>query len=381
MRTIGVKVLVFLSILVLMFSMTGSFVVASELDDINDKISDTKDKIDDVQDNRSAAMKQIQKLNAEIAEQESEISKLEDEIEELEKEIEETEKNIQQKQDDYDANFEKYKVRLVASYEAGQTTYLDVLLSSKKLTDVLSNWYYLSELAKADKAFQESLMKQKSELEDSKVSLETSKKKVESNKKKVEKTAQALKESKNVKQNYINELSVEERELQDELEQFEKDKKEIQRKLEEIAKKNQYATQSPNKYGYISPLAGRTTKDIYCGWLGYPGHKAVDFSYWGINGQEILAVKSGKVVISTALKYSNGKYRSYGEYIVIDHQDGSMTLYAHGIANSRRVAVGDWVSQGQVIMLVGSTGNSTGPHLHFEVRINGQQVNPTPYLP
>ena len=151
MKTIGLKVLVFLSILVLMFSMTGSLVVASELDDINDKISDTKDKIDDVQDNRSEAMKQIQKLNAEIAEQESEISKLENEIEELEKEIEETEKNIQQKQDDYDANFEKYKVRLVASYEAGQTTYLDVLLSSKKLTDVLSNWYYLSELAKAAK--------------------------------------------------------------------------------------------------------------------------------------------------------------------------------------------------------------------------------------
>jgi len=381
MRTIGLKILVFLSIIVLIFSMSGALFAASDLDDINDKIKDTKDKIGDVKDNRSQAMKQIEKLNAEIAEQEDEISKLEDEIEDLEKEIEQTEKDIVEKQDAFDANFEKYKVRLVASYEAGQTTYLDVLLSSKKITDVLSNWYYLSELAKADKAFQETLMEQKSELEDSKISLEKSKKKVESNKKKIEKNAKALKESKSVKQSYIKELSAEEKELQDELEQFEKDKKEIQRKLEELAKKNQYATQAPNKYGYISPLAGRTTKDIYCGWLGYPGHKAVDFSYWGINGQEVLAVKSGKVIISTALRYSNGNYRSYGEYIVIDHQDGSTTLYAHGLANSRRVSVGDWVSQGQTIMLVGSTGNSTGPHLHFEVRINGQQVNPTPYLP
>ena len=95
----------------------------------------------------------------------------------------------------------------------------------------------------------------------------------------------------------------------------------------------------------------------------------------------MLAVKDGTVVTSTALKNPNGTYRSYGEYIVISHGDGTMTLYAHGAPGSRLVSPGQTVKQGQQIMSVGTTGNSTGYHLHFEVRINGRPVNPSPYLP
>lgn len=381
MKKIFYKGFVFITMFSLMFCMQGTLLATTEMDKINSKIDDTKNEIQAVNSNKSETMKQVEKLNAEIAEYETQISDLEYEIEDLEEQISKTEQEIKEKQELYDENLEKFRVRLVASYEAGQTTYLDVLLSSKKITDVLSNWYYLTELAKADKAFQKNLQQQQQDLENSKISLENAKKKVVANKENIEKTNQALKESKTVKQSYINQLTSEEKKLQEELEQYEKDKKELQIKLEELAKQKQYAPQAPNAYGYISPLAGRTTKDIYCGWEGYPGHKGVDFSYWGINGQDVLAVKSGKVIISTALRYSSGNYRSYGEYVVIDHQDGSMTLYAHGLANSRVVSVGDVVKQGQKIMKVGSTGNSTGPHLHFEVRINGKQVNPTPYLP
>ncbi len=99
------------------------------------------------------------------------------------------------------------------------------------------------------------------------------------------------------------------------------------------------------------------------------------------SGTEVVAVKGGTVEISTALRNSSGGYRSYGEYVVINHHDGTMTLYAHMLSGSRTVSVGQEVSQGQVLGTVGSTGNSTGPHLHFEVRINGRAVNPLPYLP
>ena len=119
---------------------------------------------------------------------------------------------------------------------------------------------------------------------------------------------------------------------------------------------------------------------ITCGWYGYAGHTGVDFSGSGISGKPILAAKSGTVVTSTALKYSNGNYRSYGEYIVINHHDGTMTLYAHGAPGSRLVSKGQSVSQGQQIMSVGTTGNSTGYHLHFEVWLNGVRVNPVNYL-
>ena len=112
----------------------------------------------------------------------------------------------------------------------------------------------------------------------------------------------------------------------------------------------------------------------------YAGHTGVDVNI-GVVGKNVVAVKDGTVAISTAMKRSDGSYKSYGEYVVINHHDGTMTLYAHMLAGSRTVSAGDSVSQGQVLGTVGSTGNSTGPHLHFEVRVNGSPVNPIPYLP
>ncbi|MCI8444139.1 MAG: M23 family metallopeptidase [Clostridia bacterium] len=107
-------------------------------------------------------------------------------------------------------------------------------------------------------------------------------------------------------------------------------------------------------------------------------HGAVDFGSGGINGQPIYAVADGYVVTSTRL---NG---SYGNYILIAHYNGLYTLYAHGQDGSRTVSAGQTVKQGQQIMRVGNTGNSSGPHLHFEVRTSpgtySNRVNPMNYL-
>ena len=86
----------------------------------------------------------------------------------------------------------------------------------------------------------------------------------------------------------------------------------------------------------------------------------------------ILAAESGYVELSMDTSYG------YGRYVIIDHGNGMETVYGHMV--QRLCSVGDYVERGQVIGLVGSTGNSTGPHLHFEVRINGERVPPEPYL-
>jgi murein DD-endopeptidase MepM/ murein hydrolase activator NlpD len=193
----------------------------------------------------------------------------------------------------------------------------------------------------------------------------------------------------------MTELSEEEKQKRVELEQFEKDQRNIQSELAEIARKAQQSNNggSPSglmsTQGFIWPV-GRNFRIN----TGYPfgavtssggRHTGVDFSGSGINGTPIYAVADGIVSISRA-QMSGGKYVSYGEYIVIDHgrdTNGNIifTLYAHGIAGSRQVSAGDRVTQGQRIMSVGSTGNSTGPHLHFEVLVNGSPVNPVSYLP
>ena len=112
----------------------------------------------------------------------------------------------------------------------------------------------------------------------------------------------------------------------------------------------------------------------------YPGHTGVDINI-NVVGKNVVAVKDGTVITSTALRNANGEYKGFGEYIVINHHDGTFTYYCHLLSGSRRVKPGDEVKQGQVIGTVGSTGNSTGPHLHFQVQTSSGIVNPLHYLP
>ena len=171
----------------------------------------------------------------------------------------------------------------------------------------------------------------------------------------------------------------EEKNLQEQLEEFERDKRKVQQEIAALAAKYTGTPVAPSAAGYTSPLPGRTKSAITTGYGAYAGHTGVDFACSGVT--PVLAVKDGTVVTSTALKYSNGNYKSYGEYIVINHNDGTMTLYAHMQPGSRMVGAGAYVSQGQQIGRVGTTGNSTGNHLHFEVWSGGRRVNPVPYLP
>lgn len=122
---------------------------------------------------------------------------------------------------------------------------------------------------------------------------------------------------------------------------------------------------------FIWPLNGFAT--VWCSYGQQTGyfHYGIDISGGGINGADILAAESGTVILAAS-------HYSYGNYVIIDHGGGYATLYAH--ASALLVSAGDTVTRGQVIARVGSTGNSTGPHLHFEVRINGVTQNPLGYV-
>ena len=358
----------------------------NQSNDLQNKINQTKDEISEVQSQLSGTMQQIQNLNAQIADYQNQIDDLDNQIGELETSIKESEIKLNEAEAKYKKQEELLKERLVAMYEAGQTSYLDVLLSSADLTDFISKYYMISEIAEYDTELLDQMEKNKNEIKAAKESLEESKAQVETIKANKEATQESLKASQATKQSYANELSEDEQALKDELEQYEADKRAVQNQLAAIAARESsngtvYSGGEPSSYGYIFPIPGLGKSNINNrNYPSYPGHTGVDINI-NVVGKKVVAVKSGTVEISTALRNSNGTYRSYGEYVVINHHDGTMTLYAHMLSGSRTVSVGQEVSQGQVLGTVGSTGNSTGPHLHFEVRINGKAVNPLPYLP
>lgn len=356
----------------------------SDLDDIQKKIDEKNDDLEQIENQLEGALAQIQSLNAQISEYENDISDLSNQIDSVNEQIETAEKELKQAEEDYAHQQELLEKRLVAIYKSGDTTYLDVLLSSKDIVDFISKYHQVEKIAECDQNLLKQIEQNRVNIEETKSLLEISKEQIETLKASKEAAASSLKASQEMKQSYVDELTEEETVIKDELEQFEKDKKEIQEELARIAKENnggkEVVAGSPSEAGYIFPVAGLNIYNINRRYYpSYPGHTGVDINI-NVKGRSVVAAKAGTVLVSDAQRYANGEYRSYGEYIIIDHHDGTMTLYGHMSPNSRTVSKGDYVEQGQVLGIVGTTGNSTGLHLHFEVRVNGKCVNPLPYL-
>lgn len=349
-------------------------------ENIDEQINQTNTEIAGLKTQMTDSLEQINRLNAQIAEYENEIASTETSINNTKIVLEKKKKELKIAEENYNKQKAIMEERLIAMYESSQTTYLDLLLGSADLSDFISKYYLVQEIAEYDKKTIESVEQAKSIVEKEENEISEKNDDLESTMDRLTAKKGAMEVLIRDKNNLIVNLSEEEKILEKKLAEYEEDKKKIEEELKELAIQNAIkASITPSECGYISPLLGKTRGNITTGFYGYSGHTGVDFAI--ASGTEIVAVKDGTVVISDAKKNASGEYRSYGEYIVIDHHDGTMTLYAHGLSNSRKVEVGDEVKAGQIIMLVGSTGNSTGPHLHFEVRINGKCVNPTEYLP
>ena len=379
------KISYILIILVMLFCLTKVYAVTEselneQLENIDAQINSTSTEIAGLKTQMTANLEQINRINIQIAEYESEIQNTTESIESIQSTLEEKEEELRVAEENYNKQKNLLEKRLIAMYESSKTTYLDLLLGAADLSDFISKYYLVQEIAEYDKKTIRLVENTKKVVELQENEISKKNEILEGTKERLTIQMGSMEVLLKDKTNLIEELSEEEKALEMKLAEYEEDKKQIEKELSELADKNSInASLTPSECGYISPLLGKTRKNITTGFYGYSGHTGVDFAV--VSGTEIMAVKEGTVVISDAKKNSLGKYRSYGEYIVIDHHDGTMTLYAHGLPNSRKVNIGDEVIAGQTIMLVGSTGNSTGPHLHFEVRINGKCVNPTEYLP
>lgn len=374
----------------------------------NNKIQEIQEREKKIESIKDTTLKEVEKLNLQISQYESQIASLDEQISATNKKIEEAQAKLEKAQEDFDKQEKLLKARLIATYEAGETSYLDVLLSSENLTDFISNYYLISELATYDAELLEQIEKEKKAIADAKETLENGKQELETQRKSKQSISMQLQTSKNSKNKYVSELSSEQQELQAKVDELKKDNEALDAKIrakqaaiaaalkkqqEEAAKKasqsnssssttktsgsSTSASTTKSNAGFIKPVNSYVTTGMYYSWGGY--HGAVDFGAAGVNGMPVYAVADGIVV--TVETWT----RSYGNHIIIAHSNGLYTLYAHGQAGSISVSEGQSVKQGQQIMRVGSTGNSTGPHLHFEVRTSpgtyNCRVNPMSYLP
>ena len=392
----NIKIVAIVVIAVMIVQVTTDAIAASKTtlqnqqSTLNSKIKETQQALQEIKTEKSNTLTEVQNLTTQISEYESQIDKIDGQIDELKGKINEAQAGLDQAIEEYDEQEKLLNDRLILMYENGDTSYLDFMLSSQGLTDFISNYYLVSEITQYDTELLEQIQAKKQAIEEQKTKLENSKKELDTVKLSKEQKQTEIKNAKESKNAYVAKLSSEEKNTQKELEQFEADKRAVTSELTKIAaqeaaaaaaKGGTYSIGSPSSSGYIFPVAGCSKSNIANkSYPSYRGHTGIDVNI-GVTGKTVVAVKAGTVVISTALTNSSGGYRSYGEYVVINHHDGTMTLYAHMLSGSRKVSTGQSVSQGQAIGTVGSTGNSTGTHLHFEVRINGSPVNPLPYLP
>ena len=349
--------------------------------------SDLQAKKDEIKQNLSQANEELENLKIELTDNLEAISRLDLQIEEGEAELEETNKKLEILKEEIDEvkerlervekSYNKQKdigtKRLVALYEMGETSYLDVLLNSKNIQDFISNYYLIGEIAEFDKDLLDTIEREKKQVKQISEELAVKQENLSSIQASQEKTLIALENAKTIKNSYANSLTEEEKQLQDKINGY-------QSELNTLDSQILYLTVGEVGTDYIGgeflwPAPGYKTITSPFGTRVHPILHTVK-THTGLDigapyGASAVAANSGVVTTSS---YLGG----YGNCVIIDHGGGICTLYAHG---SQLIAkVGDYVERGQVVMKVGSTGMSTGPHLHFGVTVNGKYVDPLPYL-
>lgn len=396
------------------------------LDTLTEKVSYLNQQYDIVSSEAETDKKQIETLKKTYADNEAQIADIKEQIVSL---TAQSEKARQEFNDNYAA----YAKRMRAIYISGETNVLAFLLTSNDISQLLTRLEMIKRVSKQDgnllsdiddeistiQYSQQEISDRQTELEANQLELSETQKALEEKVPELEEKQKSLADKKaelDKERNQANTLLASlNKQTGNYTEYLEDNKKAMEQidaaiadaekkydtptttKKETTKKNNSGGTTAPtatatknnqNEGKYISltyPVPSQTR--ITCGFHGYTGHSGADFSC--PTGSKVVAAESGTVIISADLYDDNGNYRSYGRYIVIKQDKTTSsgaavyTLYAHN--SERLVSAGQHVEKGQQIAKSGSTGNSTGPHCHFEVRTPSSSYsdckNPANYLP
>jgi murein DD-endopeptidase MepM/ murein hydrolase activator NlpD len=340
--------------------------------DVETELSSLRTEIAVVEEDRGALEADIAALEARIAEKQAEIERTQAELEERNRVLSQ---------------------RACETYKQGDTFFLEMLLNAKSLVDLLARTSYVQTIMAADERIAAELSTTRDALSDAKTQLgrdletvETKRQEVLAEEKRLESLEYRQEQNLAAQESAMgtkSNLLAETEENAERLRQLEEQERaESQKIAEELAAQasqgggvysGEMLWPVPGFYRITSPYGPRI-----CPFHGQENHSGVDVGsnrdpYESISGAPIVAAGDGTVIKASY-------YSSYGNTVMIDHGDGLVTLYAHQLSGGIKVSAGDYVLAGQRIGTVGSTGNSTGPHLHFEVRVNGNTVDPMSYV-
>lgn len=374
------KVILKILILLTIFIGFSTIAKAETLEELNSKkeelaqqITQANEEKSNIQIELTETLEQLNNLDNRILEYEKKIEELTTDLLSVQTQIADTEKKVENIEKNYKLQEEALAKRMVSLYETGEIKYLDFLLSSNSLSEFISNYYLIGEIAKYDTQLLENIERQKAEMQVIKEILKIKEENIKALKTSKETTAIALENSRIIKNSYANKLTEEEKATQAKIDEFQKELNSIESEIYLLTTGKVGESYVGGEFAWPAP--GYTTVTSQFGMRLHPIFK-VNRMHTGTDigmptGASIVAANDGIVIKST---YTTG----YGNMVMIDHGGGVCTVYGHGSENVAQA--GQVVKRGELVMKAGSTGWSTGPHLHFEIRINGNYVDPLPYI-
>jgi murein DD-endopeptidase MepM/ murein hydrolase activator NlpD len=370
-----------LLVFILAFGMTVQ-VQASSIEETKKKGQELKSKKSSAEAEKAALADQLNTLIEEMDETTTKIAEKQEEIAEKETEL-------IQAQIDENNQYESMKKRIKYMYENGNTQFIEILFESKSISDFLNNAEYITQISEYDRDMLDEFKETVKRVDDQKKVLESEKTELETLQAQLQEKQNEVSVLLEEKAEEISDLEAAIGENAAKLKALQEEAARQQRMREEAAAAAAAAAQQGNSSGGGTagpsiPPSGNGTLSNPCpsayissefggraspGGIGSTNHKGRDYAAGA--GSPIYAAAGGTV---TTVAYNGAR----GNYVVINHGNGLSTLYQH--CSATYVSVGQSVSVGQNIAAVGSTGASTGPHLHFEVWVGGVPVDPRLHL-